>query len=207
MQDNIIEGRLNDIPYRTSPPLLFVYTESAALVAGAYDWPVGGKASFTPTRPINANSLYLFKTMDFACDVDQADFQSAISTQMNFSMYLQSDAGANALREPIPLVKYYNTMPYILNILGTELLGEAYQNSSGITPAQGFSFNRLLGDVNGTLTQTPTLIGKASITATVVFTVQEITDKNFIKDFVDRSEAAMSAQRGADSRNAKGVWS
>ncbi len=201
MQDNTIEGRLGDIPYRTSPPLLFVYTEVATLSAGVYSWPVGGKAAFTPSRPINANSLYLFNTMDFACDIDQADYQSAISTQMNFSMYLQSDAGSPALREPIPLVKYYNTMPYILNILGTELLGEAYQNSSGISPAQGYSFNRLLGDVNGVLTQTPTLIGKASITATLVFSVQEITDKNFIKDFVDRSEASISGKA-----NPKGVW-
>ena len=207
MQDILIEGRLNDIPYRTSPPLLFVYTEAASLSAGVYNWPVGVKAIFTPSRPINANSLYLFNTMDFACDIDQADYQSAISTQMNFSMYLQSDAGSPALREPIPLVKYYNTIPYILNILGTELLGEAYQNSSGISPAQGFSFNRLLGDINGTLTQTPTLLGKASITATLVFSVQEITDKNFIKDFVDRSEAAMASQRVNDRMNAKGVWS
>jgi hypothetical protein len=202
MQDNIIEGRIGDIPYRTSPPLLFVYTEVAALSAGVYNWPVGGKAAFTPSRPINPNSLYLFNTMDFACDIDQADYQSAISTQMNFSMYLQSDAGAPSLREPIPLVKYYNTIPYVLNILGTELLGEAYQNSSGISPAQGYSFNRLMGDINGTLTQTPTLIGKASITATLVFSVQEITDKNFIKDFVDRSEASITVKS-----NSKGVWS
>ena len=200
MQDNIIEGRLDDIPYRTSPPLLFVYTEAAILSAGAYDWPVGGKSAFTPTRPINANSLYIFKTMDFACDIDQADYQSAIATQMNFSMYLQSDAGSPALREPVPLVKYYNTIPYLLNILGTELLGDAYQNSSGMTPAQGFSFNRLLGDINGNLTQTPTLLGKASITATIVFSVQEITDKNFIKDFVDRSEASIA------TKGKKGAW-
>ncbi len=201
MQDNIIEGRLADIPYRTSPPLLFVYTETAALDAGAYTWAVGMKNPFTPSRPINPNSLYLFDTMDFACDVDQADYQSAIASQMTFSMYVQSDAGSPALREPIPLVKYYNTIPYILNILGTELLGEAYQNSSGISPAQGFSFNRLLGDINGVLTQTPTLIGKASITATLVFSVQEITDKNFIKDFVDRSEAAISGKLAS-----KGTW-
>jgi len=201
MQDNIIEGRLGDIPYRTSPPLLFVYTETANLAAGAYDWPNGVKAAFTPSRPINANSLYLFNTMDFACDIDQADYQSAISTPLNFSMYIQSDAGSPALREPIPLVKYYNTLPYVLNILGTELLGEAYQNSSGISPAQGFTFNRLMGDVSGNLLQTPTLVGKASITATIVFSVQEITDKNFINDFVSRSEAAISG------RSAKGgVW-
>lgn len=201
MNDNIIEGRLNDIPYRTSPPLLFVYTESAALLAGAYTWVNGVKSSFTPSRPINANSLYLFKTLDFACDVDQADFQGAVTTALSFSMYLQSDAGGPALREPVPLVKYFNTLPYILNILGTELLGEAYQNASGVSPAQGFTFNRLMGDISGVVTQTPALIGKASITATLVFAAQEITDKNFIKDFVDRSEATML--RGPKS---SGVW-
>jgi len=205
MEDNIIEGRLSDIPYRTSPPLLFVYTETANLIAGAYLWPLGGKAAFTPSRPINANSLYLFNTMDFACDVDQADYQSAVSTALSFSMYVQSDAGGPALREPVPLVKYFNTLPYILNILGSELLGEAYQNASGVSPAQGFTFNRLMGDINGTITQTPALIGKASITATMVFTVQEITDRNFISDFVDRSESARVGKR-SDNAGSKGIW-
>jgi hypothetical protein len=203
MQDDLIEGRLNDIPYRTSPPLLFVYSEKVTLAAGAYDWPLGQKAVFTPSRPINANSLYIFNTLDFACDIDEGDYQSALLSPMSFSMYLQSDGGSPALREPVPLVKYFNNLRYILNILGSELLGEAYQNSSGVTPSQGFSFNRLMGDVNGTLTQTPALIGKASVTATIVFTVQEVTDRNFIKDFVDRSEATMTAQNIKPT----GVWS
>lgn len=205
MEDNVIEGRLNDIPYRTSPPLLFVYTETANLIAGVYLWPLGGKAAFTPSRPINANSLYIFRTMDFACDVDQADFQSSVSSALSFSMYLQSDAGGPALREPVPLVKYFNTLPYVLNILGTELLGEAYQNASGVSPAQGFTFNRLMGDINGTITQTPALIGKASITATIVFTAQEITDRNFISDFVARSEASPGTNKGRN-QNTGGVW-
>jgi flagellar biosynthesis component FlhA len=115
-------------------------------------------------------------------------------------MYLQSDGGSPALREPVPLVKYYNILPYVLNILGTELLGMAYQNSSGTSSAQGFTFNRLMGDVNGTITQTPALIGKASITATIVLSAQEISDRNFIKDFVDRSESVRARKNGG------GVW-
>lgn len=201
MNDDIIEGRLNDIPYRTSPPLLFVYTESAPLLSGAYTWTAGTKFAFTPSRPINANSLYLFKTLDFACDVDQSDYQSAIATALSFSMYLQSDGGSPALREPIPLVKYFNTLPYILNILGSELLGEAYQNASGVSPSQNFTFNRLMGDISGSLTQTQALIGKTNIAATLVFTAQEITDRNFIKDFVDRSEAG-----GPRTKQSGGVW-
>jgi NAD(P)-dependent dehydrogenase (short-subunit alcohol dehydrogenase family) len=164
-RENVIGGRAFIDELATAGVDRLVFSSTAAVYGMPDELPI---TEATPTRPINANSLYLFQTMDFACDIDQADYQSAISSQMNFSMYLQSDAGSPALREPIPLVKYYNTIPYILNILGTELLGEAYQNSSGVSPAQGYSFNRLLGDVNGTLTQTPTLLGKASITATLV---------------------------------------
>lgn len=211
MQDNVIEGRLDDIPYRTSPPVLFVYQQSAPLSGGVYTFPTGIKAPFTPSRPINANSLYIFRTLDFACDIDQADFQSAIinfsTDAFYFSMYLQSDGGSPALREPVPLVKYFNIIPYVLNILGSQLLGEAYQNSSGVTPNQGFFFNRLLGGISGILTQTPTLIGKDTITATIVFSVTEITDKNYIKDFVDRSEAGIRKNKGPAHGGTAGFYS
>ncbi len=189
MKDDIIEGRLNDIPYRTSPPLLFVYSNTAPLVAGMYTYPIGTKGAFTPSRPINPNSLYIFKTMDFAADVAEEDYLGAITTALNFSMYVQSDAGGPALREPIPLVKYLKTIPYVLNILGTEMLGQAYPGSAAVTPTQGFEYNRLLGAIGGVLTQTAPLLGKQTLTLTVVFSVQEITDRNFISDFVARSEA------------------
>lgn len=189
MHDNLIEGRLDDIPYRTSPPLLFVYSNTAALIAGKYTYDVGVKAAFTPSRPINPNSLYIFKTMDFAADVGAEDYLGAITTALNFSMYVQSDAGGPALREPIPLVKYLTTIPYVLNILGTELLGDAYPGNAAVAQTQGFSYNRLLGAIGGVLTQTAPLLGKTTLTLTVVFSVQEITDRNFIADFVARSEA------------------
>lgn len=184
-----IEGRLIDIPYRTSPPLLFVYQQTAVLAAGVYNFPNGAQAVFTPSRPINVNSLYLFQTLDFACDVDQNDYQGAIATGLQFSMYLQSEGSAPLLREPLPLVKYFNVVPYHLNILGKELLGDAYQNNSGLPSTQGFSYNRLLGNIAGVLNMTPTLLGKASITATLVYSVQEVTDRNFIEDFVKRAAA------------------
>jgi hypothetical protein len=189
MHDDLIEGRLNDIPYRTSPPLLFVYTNTASLIAGKYTYDVGIKTAFTPSRPINPNSLYIFKTMDFAADVAVEDYLGAITTALNFSMYVQSDAGGPALREPIPLVKYLQTIPYVLNILGTEMLGQAYPGNAAVTPTQGFEYNRLLGAIGGVLTQTAPLLGKGTLTLTVVFSVQEITDRNFISDFVARSEA------------------
>lgn len=187
MNDDIIEGRLIDIPYRTSPPVLFVYQQTASILAGQYTFPAGARIPFTPSRPINANSLYIFNTLDFACDLDQNDYMGAIVSALSFSVYLQSDMGPT-LREPIPMVKYFNSLPYILNILGNELLGEAYQNSSGVSPNQGFTFNRLMGNMIGVLNQTAPIIGKISVTSTVVFTATEITDKNFIADFKARAD-------------------
>ncbi len=190
-----IQGRLGDVPYHNSPPVLFVYTQTAALVAGAYSFPAGAKAAFTPSRPINPNHLYLFQTLDFACDVDENDYMGAYTAALSLSVYVQSDAGAPAFREPIPLVKYYKTLPYILGILGTEMLGQAYQNNSGISPAQGFSYNRLQGNVIGAISQTAPLLGKSSITATCVFTVTEVSDKDFIADYVKRSQGEIGAQK------------
>lgn len=194
MKDTRIEGRVADIPYFTSPPLLFVYTQSASLIAGAYAFLAGGKSTFTPSRPLNGNHLYLFQTFDFACDVDENDYMGAYTSALSLSVYVQSDAGAPALREPLPLVKYYRSLPYILPILGTELLGPAYQNSSGVSPNQGFFHNRLMANIIGSISQSAPLQGKSAITATCVFTATEISDTNFIKDFIARSDATM---RGA----------
>ncbi len=190
-----IQGRLADIPYHNSPPVLFVYTQAANIVAGVYNFPAGAKAPFTPSRPINPNHLYLFNTLDFACDVDENDYMGAYTAALSLSVYVQSDAGAPAFREPIPLVKYYKTLPYTLGILGVEMLGQAYQNNSGISPAQGFSYNRLQGNIVGAIAQTAPLLGKASITATCVFTVTEVSDVDFIADYIARSTGGLQGQK------------
>lgn len=191
-----MSGRLEDIPYWTSPPLIFTYRQTEALAAGSYTFLAATKAVFTPSRPIRANALYLFKTLDFAFDVAEFDYLGAFTTLPQFSMFLQSDAAAPALREPIPLSKYFDTIPYLLNILGEELLEQAYPGQNAVTPTQGFNFNRLLGNVAGVVAQTAALMGKASLTATIVLTVQEVVDEHFISEF--------KALAGAHGRGARG---
>lgn len=190
-----MDGRLSDIPYVNSPPLIFTYRETAALAAGQYTFATA-RTVFTPSRPIQANVLYIFQTMDFACDIAEEDYFGAIATLPEFSMYLQSDASAPSFREPIPLVKYFTNIPYYLAILGSELMG-----LSDNPTAQGFSENRLLGDVTGILNQTPALVGKASITAIILFSVQEISDGSYISDF--RARAGKNS-RSADAPLARG---
>ncbi len=194
------EGRLIDIPYRTSPPLLFVFQQTANLQAGAYDFPAGMKVPFSPERPIRANSLYLFQTMDFAMDIDQNDYLAADTEAFTFSMYVQSDAGGAALREPVPLVKYLDRTPYILSILGAEMMGSAYPGMTPGSAAPTINYNRLQGSILGNLVQTPALAGKTSVTATMLFSVQEITDETFISEFVKRA-GRVKARANAQGNN------
>lgn len=178
-----MEGRLIDIPYLTSPPLLFTFRQTAAVVAGSYTFPQTTTIAFNPSRPIQPNILYMFESVTFAFDIDENDYFGAIATLPQFSMYLQSDAAAPSLREPLQLAKYLPALPYRLAVMGSELLG-----ASDNTALQGFQSNRLLGNVTGVLAQTPALIGKMSVTALLIFSVQEISDNKFIEDFKQRAQ-------------------
>jgi len=179
-----MRGRLIDIPYHNSPPLLFTYRQTAALAAGSYTFsPPITKNAFTPSRPILANALYSISSITFAMDIDENDYFGAIATLPTFSMYLQSEASAPGLREPLVLSKYLANIPYRLSILGTQLLDDAYPGQTAPATAQGFSYNRLLGTVGGILTQTPALIGKLSITGVVILSAQEIVSGEYINAF------------------------
>lgn len=180
-------GRLIDIPYAKSPPVLFTYRVTAPLAAGVYDF--GGVTSpvirtlFTPSRPILPNTLYLFHSMSFAMDCDQNDYQSAILNLPEFSAWNEADAGANALREPITLDKYFENYDYRLTLMGGQTVG-----SSDVQ-----QFNKLYGSVTGVVQQTVALVGKASLTAIVKFTAQEVTDTTYIAEFTGRDQRAKSA--------------
>jgi hypothetical protein len=115
-------------------------------------------------------------------DIPEAEYYGAIAVLPSFSMYLQSEAAAPGLREAVVLSKFLDNMPYRLHILGTQLLEAS--NSA----AQGFNFNRLLGTVTGTLTQTGPLLGKLSVTAIVILSVQEIVSRKFISEFRSRGD-------------------
>jgi len=188
-----MSGRLTDIPYWTSPPLIFTYRETAPLQLGVYTFLASTKNVFTPSRPIRPNALYAFMTFDFAMDIAEIDYQGAIVTLPQFSMFMQSDSAAPALREPIPLSKYFITLPYALHILGEELLNNDFPGT------QGYTFNRMLGSVEGVLNQTGALMGKAEVNATIVFTVQEIVDEHFIAEF-----KALAGGRGRGAQGAAG---
>jgi hypothetical protein len=192
-----MSGNRQDIPFASSPPVLFVYQQTVNIAAGMYSFLSTTKSAFTPNRPIMPNALYLFDTLDFAMDVAEIDYQGAIITLPQFSMYMQSDAVAPSFREPIPLVKYFNNLRYRLTLMGTELLtSDSQPGHTGTTTAQGFTFNRLIGNVTGVVGQTPALLGKVSMTATLALTAQEIVDDSFIAEF--RSQAGQRRERARE---------
>jgi hypothetical protein len=167
-------------------PLLFTYRQTATLAAGFYDFSLDTTANpFTPDRPLSQNVLYRLKTMNFAMDITEDDYEGAIDPTLGgvmpeFSMYIQSEGGNPELREPLVLSQYFKQMPYGKSIIGKDLLSDAYPGASATPVAQSFNQNRLLGLVNGILAQTASLLGKTSVTATISFTAVEIIDQNII---------------------------
>jgi hypothetical protein len=182
---------LDNVPYLSGVPLLFTYRQTAAVSAGQYDFTgTMQKNAFTPSRPILSNVMYLINTMSFAMDIAEEDYQGSIQTLPEFSIYTQSEGGAPGFREPLVLSRYFERMPYLLPLLGKELLQESYPGASAAPTAQGFRTNRLLGLVTGLLNQTASLLGKVAITAIVQFTAQEIASDSFIAGGKVRAKSA-----------------
>lgn len=193
-------GSLINVPYSTSPPLLFTYRQSATVAAGTYDFTgTSAKTPFTPSRPILPNFLYLFSTISFSMDIDEGDYFGAIATQPEFSLYMLSDAAAPQFREPLALATYLKLFPYIFPIFGQELMQAAQTNAvATVTPNNATPFNRLLGLVKGSLNQTANLLGKGTITAIVQFTAQEIVDDTYINQF-KQSRPGYAGSRSPDN--------
>jgi len=157
--------REGDIPYWTSPPIQYVYTKTAPLAAGAYTW-VDQPGDMTPVRPVRNTLLYYFRDITLYADIEEADFSAALDVTPQFRPSLRGSGNRAVLfREPI-------LMPRFLQNFGYRLFWETNQ-----TP------ERLLGSFRGTLTQTPALIGKTSITLTAIISAQEIKDRNYVDQF------------------------
>lgn len=181
-------GSIENIPYATSPPLIFTYRQSATVAAGIFDFSgTMAKTAFTPSRPILPNVLYIFRTFTYAMDIDLADYFGAIGATggvtPEFSLYIQSDASGPKLREPVVLANFMQNFPYIFAIFGQELLQRARPNAVAATVNQPTTFNRLLGLITGTLIEIPSLIGKGAITAIVQLTAQEVSEEEYIRVF------------------------
>jgi hypothetical protein len=157
--------RIEDLPYNTSPPIEFVYQSTATVSAGLYSW-TDVPSSLIPDRPLIVNAVYYFRSITMSATCEEADFTTNITVIPQFNMYLKSRARVILFREPIYMVKYFQNFDYRLawttqqvddQLLAAFSLGTVYQGSG--------------------------LVGKQTLTLTVVISAQEIVDENFIAQF------------------------
>lgn len=156
--------RIEDLPYLSSPPIEFVYSSTASLSGGTYTW-ADAPTVLTPNRPLMVNSLYYFRSVTLAANVDELDFTSNITTTPQFQMYLKSRAKTVLFREPILMVKFLQNFDY---------------KFAWITQSNQ---DQLFASFTGVLNQGAALIGKSTITLTSVISAQEVVDQNFVKRF------------------------
>ncbi len=162
--------RIGDLPYWSSPPMQFTFTESAALSLGTYPF-TAARTIMTNQKNLNNSTLIYFYDMTFSADIPLLDYQHALQLAAGttdipqFSMFFANNRNAPALQDPIVCQDYFNGQDY-------QLLVEPKQ-----TP------NTLTAFFRGTLLQTAALATVGNINLTFTFYAQQITDDNFIQEF------------------------
>lgn len=162
--------RIGDIPYWSSPPMQFSFTEQVELSAGTYPM-LAGRTPMINVKNLNESTLIYFYDMTFSVDIPQLDYQQALQLAAggtdipNFNMFFQDNRNAPALQDPILLQNYFNAQEY-------RLLLEPKQ-----TP------NTLNAFFRGTLQQTAALAGVQFVNLTFTFFAQQIIDDSFIQQF------------------------
>lgn len=141
--------------YSSSPPVLFQFRQTAPLMGGAYEFRIERQV-MTPDRPLNAGALYYFHTITASADVHEEDYAGAIAEIPKFSLYTKQNSSGPFLRDAVQLGKYLDNLPY------------KYAQTSVGDP------NSFTGAIGGRLLQTASLIGKQSITITIILAANEV---------------------------------
>jgi hypothetical protein len=163
--DALHVARLEDLPYNDSPPVQFVYEQTATLNAGIYNFVNTTPQDLKVLRPVLENVLYYFRNVTLTADIENQDFTSAITNNIQFQLYRTGNGLAPLFREAILMNQFFQQLDYRFNWFSN------------------ISNDVLKGSFSGTLKQTPALIGKGSITLKAVIIAQEIVDEQFIKAF------------------------
>jgi len=175
-------GRIEDMPYYTSPPLQFTYTQQAALALGTYPFVIA-KTAVANNAQLTENTLIYLRDISFYADIPALDYQAALKLAAGgvdiprLSLYMEGNAAVPLLRTPIELGNYFREQSFRMLI------------PSHVTP------NNLLASVQGTLQQHAGLAGIAEVNITVELYCQEIVDDDFIKA-IKRKYPALQEGRG-----------
>lgn len=159
-------GRIEDLPYITSPAIQFVYQSKATLDGGGFTW-ADTPSPLTPNRPVHGNFAYYFRSISFSADIAGVDFNANLVETPQFKTFLQGDQNTVIFREPILMVDYLQNFAF-----------RQVWFPSRFDDLVSASFE-------GSIIQGPNLIGKNSITLTAVISAQEIVDEHFVKVLKD----------------------
>lgn len=154
------------VPYGKSQLQFFVGQATGALDAGEYVFD-GTLQDFIVHAPLVPQSLYFFLDFDFSVDCAEADYTGAIQRVPLLSVYQSTNPQLPIFRQPFATPVFYRNK-WILQGM-----------RSLIAP------NNLQFSLTGRVKQTPALLDKETLKATVQFTAYEITDPDFIKRFMD----------------------
>jgi len=161
-----------NFPLKYSEPEQFVFKQTVQLnTAGNFLFPIN-KQRFTPDLILEDEAVYYLRTLTFGGDVAAEHYTMATIIEPVFHLYLESEAGAPQLKNPIALPIYFHNQLYQKLLEPTVLEGDGLLAGT----------NRFLGSFEGTIQQIPPLIGKTALTLTMIITAQEITDETFIAE-------------------------
>jgi hypothetical protein len=163
--------RTIDVPVFHTKPVIFTFQQAITVnMAGNYVWPLT-RVPFTPNLALSPRTLYLVRTLTFSANIGEADYQGAIVTMPHFNIYVEQSGFIPDFRAPVPLPMYFQNLAYEYSVFyrgGSDNLNNTEEN--------------FYGTFEGTLVQTANLVGKQSVTLTVLLTVQEIEDNDFIRN-------------------------
>ena len=158
-------ARRGDIPYIQSPPVQFSYSATAALSLGAYTWSAA-MAAFNPQVNILVTGLYYFRSITMSADISEFDYLSNVTTPLVFKAYLKGDAKTPLYRQGFVMEKFFDQFDFPF-----------FWRRHTIDDV-------IYGTLRGAIAQGPNLLGKTSITVKVIISAQEITNEQYVKDFV-----------------------
>ena len=192
----------NAIPLLHADPLNVVFRVTRPAIAGFYDWTVDN--ALTPGDPrvdLDPANLYALEYFTFSADLDPADYSGniidasaapgAVPGIPRFNLYVDSEGPRSPiLKQPIPLAQFYPNAEFPKwRVYSKE------QSDFGNTGFVGFQGMKSTNQFQGAFqARLAAILGKPSVTMIFSFSLLEIKDDNFIRDY---------KQTGADDKAAR----
>lgn len=165
-----MSAALISIPYATTTAYQMVARVDCALAGGQFVSPVVPVA-FTPPVELNADSLYVLQNIGFGANIPEADYQDSMQAGIPTINFVSSASRTTLLRQAIPLPRYLESADLVASWMPR---GKP---------------NFLQAQLVANLTQTANLAAVAQVSFFVTLSVYEVTDKQYVKAYMEKYHA------------------